>query len=488
MTKRLRDYAGLAGIGLWWLTVGVYALLALTHPPTSLASKLWVAAVLLASGIVVGVGVRRVLLVLVLTASLWLFSESMLAFLSVITAALTTLTVLRFRLGSRHLTLFGRHRWFFYPVGIRTEDRFLHTHVLGPTGSGKSSSVLMPIIWQDLYQGHGISLIEPKGDLSLATMRAALDTGHTVLYVDPDDPKAPHYNPLSGPAAVAAEGLAWALDQASESGHPFYATVARLELLYAVLAVKEAAFEDTDVPMIMRFLRQDGFRRDVLNACQDPRTLAYYAEQVGRQSQAKAHEQRIGLLNRLELLLVNPRVRNILEGPGDFTWDEVLHEGHVVICPFSLARLGISARLLGNLFWHGLVMATYRRPATDRTPYFLFIDEFHQFVSPDLGDYLALARGYKVGITLAHQDLGQLSAELKSAVMANCRQRVILGGISGEDQKELERSLNLNRQTPPDFRHLPLGRAFVERTAHGQLKPAVMLQLFHRSLESKASS
>jgi hypothetical protein len=160
-----------------------------------------------------------------------------------------------------------------------------------------------------------------------------------------------------------------------------------------------------------------------------------------------------------------------------------LGEALVVICPFSLARLGASARLLGTLFWHGLAMATYRRLTPEQaTAYFLYLDEFHQYVTPDLGDYLALARGYRVGLTLAHQDLGQLSPALKAAVMANCRQRIILGGISGDDERDLRRTLGGSYERALDMRHLGRGQALIERTEHGRLKSPIHLTLSHRSM------
>ncbi len=485
MGKTLRTYLALILKGLWWMTIVLYASVDLSHPAWPLARAFLVTAILLATGLGLGIGVAPVLISLLCLFGLWALAGIRGFILPLIVLSLAANQLLG-KLRKKNRTVFGRHPWFRYPVAVGITDRFLHTHVLGPTGSGKSSSVLMPMIWQDLSQGHGLSLIEPKGDLSQAARDAALRTGHEVLYMDPDDPLVPHFNPLSGPAEVAAEGLAWAMDQASQSGHPFYATLSRLELLYATLAVKEAFPLRADVATLMRFLRQEGFRREILASCQDDRTLAYYHEQVGRQSQAKAHEQRVGLLNRLELLLVNPSVRNILAGPGDFTWDEALQNGYVVICPFSLARLGGSARLLGNLFWHGLMMASYRRPVGARHPYFLFLDEFHQYVSPDLGDYLALARGYGIGITLAHQDLGQLSSELKSAALANCRQRLVLGGVSSDDERELTRSSTkpLRQSIAPDIRHLPLGKAWLERTENGRLRQPVLIQLAHRSLGS----
>ncbi len=379
----------------------------------------------------------------------------------------------------------GRRPFFHWPIRIHSDDRFMHMHILGPTGSGKSSSILMPLIRQDLEAGRGITLIEPKGDLSYTAYQTALDCHATLIYFDPHRPDCAHYNPLNGPADVAAEGLSWALNQITEAGHPFYAVTSRVLLMYSVMAVKESLGDEADLRHVLDFLRSESFREDTLGRTEDLRVLSYFHEQMKQIGARTAQEQRQGLLNRLELLLVNPDVRRVLSGPGDFSWDTVLHENISVICPLSLARLGESAKVLGTLLWHGLAMATYRRLKRESvSPYFLYLDEFHQYVTPDLGDYLALARGYSVGMVLAHQDLGQLSLPLKEALLANARQRVIFGGIHADDEAVFAR-LAQPYALPRDLRYLPRGQVYVQLTQKGRLKPPRALQLSHIPLHEE---
>lgn len=439
----------------------------LFHP-----ADLWVAATLVAIGLLRS-GTRWLAVLLLVGLLVALFPTGMLfgVLLAVIALGLLRQTKTRgpvLRLGSR-----WGHLW---PVTLTTTDRYMHTHVLGPTGSGKSSAVLMPFIQQDLAFGHGLALIEPKGDLSLAVYRRSRALGRTTVYFDPHQPTCPHINPLSGPADVAAEGLSWALNQISEAGHPFYAVSARVQLMYTVMAVKEAFASGADLTHVLDFLRQDAFRKKVLADVSDRRVLAYFREQMGQINQSRAQEQRQGLLNRLELLLVNPDVRRVLTGSSDFTWDQVLEENLVVICPISLARLGESARMLGTLLWHGLAMATYRRATHGASPFFLYLDEFHQYVTPDLGDFLALARGYSVGLVLAHQDMGQLRPELREALLANARQRVVLGAIAADDLKTVM-ALAKPHPVNENLRYMSRGDALVQLTRHGRLMPPCTLSL-----------
>lgn len=429
---------------------------------------------------------RRKLLALVLLIALFILGQipSFIIVLALFTALL--IRPIRWKIHpGRHAITLGRRPYSHLPAQIRSTDRFMHMHILGPTGSGKSSSILMPLIRQDLEAKRGITLIEPKGDLSYTAYQTALSCHATLIYFDPHREDCAHYNPLDGPADVAAEGLSWALNQITESGHPFYAVTSRVLLMYSVMAVKEALGNEADLRHVLDFLRVESFREDILGNTQDVRVLAYFREQMKQIGARTAQEQRQGLLNRLELLLVNPDVRRVLSGPGDFDWDSVLREDITVICPLSLARLGESAKVLGTLLWHGLAMATYRRLKSETVhPYFLYLDEFHQYVTPDLGDYLALARGYSVGMVLAHQDLGQLTGALKEALIANARQRVIFGGIHADDEAVFAR-LTQPHNLPRDLRYLPRGKAYVQLTQNGRLQPPKLLNLSHIPLHEE---
>jgi len=48
--------------------------------------------------------------------------------------------------------------------GIKTADRFAHIHIIGKTGTGKST-LLETMVLQDIRLGHGLALVDPHGDL-----------------------------------------------------------------------------------------------------------------------------------------------------------------------------------------------------------------------------------------------------------------------------------------------------------------------------------
>ncbi len=78
----------------------------------------------------------------------------------------------------------------------------------------------------------------------------------------------------------------------------------------------------------------------------------------------------------------------------------------------------------------GFWQATLERvtvPPERRHPVFMYLDEFQDFLRlpVDLADMLAQARGLGVGLVLAHQYLGQLTEEVKTAVLGTARTQII---------------------------------------------------------------
>ena len=68
------------------------------------------------------------------------------------------------------------------------------------------------------------------------------------------------------------------------------------------------------------------------------------------------------------------------------------------------------------------------------------LDEAHNFLTlpHSLEDILAEARGYRLSLTLAHQNLTQLPREIREAVSTNARNKIYFQ-VSPEDAAALER-------------------------------------------------
>src|SRR5580704_13465304 len=76
--------------------------------------------------------------------------------------------------------------------GIKLEDRFLHTYIIGKTGTGKST-LLGTMAKQDLHARRGFCLIDPHGDLVARLNEEAVRAQVPgVVYLDATDPAQPY--------------------------------------------------------------------------------------------------------------------------------------------------------------------------------------------------------------------------------------------------------------------------------------------------------
>ena len=119
-----------------------------------------------------------------------------------------------------------------------------------------------------------------------------------------------------------------------------------------------------------------------------------------------------------------------------------------------------AARLLGSLILASLWQTALGRsavPPAQRPPVMIYIDEFQDYVAGlplDMGEVLAQARGLGVGLTLAHQHLGQLDKAVRDGVLTNARSRIVFqtgsadsralalalgGGLTADDLQSLGR-------------------------------------------------
>ena len=90
-----------------------------------------------------------------------------------------------------------------------------------------------------------------------------------------------------------------------------------------------------------------------------------------------------------------------------------------------------------------ITQATQERaalPEGKRRPTFVYIDEAQDYFDEGIEGLLNQARKYRVGLVLAHQNLGQLEARLQAAVMASTAIKLV-GGVSARDASVMAREM-----------------------------------------------
>jgi len=153
---------------------------------------------------------------------------------------------------------------------------------------------------------------------------------------------------------------------------------------------------------------------------------------------------------------------------------QVFTERKVLLVSLAKGLLGPeTAQLFGALVFNQLwqtVLGRVRIPPERRHPIMVYLDEFQDYLRlpTDLSDVLAQARGLGVGMTLAHQHLGQLTADVRAAVLANAGSRVCFR-LNHDDAAVFARGSRV--PAAEDFRGLGRYEAYLSLLAAGERTP-----------------
>jgi hypothetical protein len=179
---------------------------------------------------------------------------------------------------------------------------------------------------------------------------------------------------------------------------------------------------------LRRFLIDPGYRTQYLATVRDPEIVYYWQKSfpllVGKPQGP--------ILTRLDTFLRPKLIRNmVVQRESRFDLGSVMNEGKILLAKLAQGAIGEeNAYLLGTLLvskFHQLALSRQEVAAPSRRLFSVFIDEFHNFVTPSMASILSGARKYRLGLVLAHQELQQLAsrnADVASAVIANPYTRI----------------------------------------------------------------
>ena len=357
-----------------------------------------------------------------------------------------------------------------YPFGIRTEDARHHTYIIGKTGSGKTT-LLRNMIFQHLYNGSGLALLDPHGDLAEELLdHYPPSRADDLVYFNPSDLDFPiGLNLLANVPPddrhVVASGIVAAFKSIwRDSWGP------RMEyILYNSLAALLDC-QNTSLLGVNRMLTDAEYRAWVVRQVQDPFVRNFWAEEFAGYDARFVREAIAPIQNKIGQFLMNPPIRNILgqvKSRIDFRF--MMDTGRVFIANLSKGKLGADkANLLGSLLATQFQLAAMSRtdtPEAQRRDFHLFIDEFHNFTTDSFAAILAEARKYRLCLTLSHQYLDQLSPEVRQAVFGNAG--TLIAFRIGHTDAELLAKEFANTFIPSQFVELDRYQIFIRLLENG---------------------
>jgi hypothetical protein len=337
---------------------------------------------------------------------------------------------------------------------LETDDRLRHLHLIGPTGAGKST-LMARMVLDDLEAGRGLVVVDPKRDL-VETILARLPEHRAkdVIVLDPVDTARPvGLNVLAregdseAERELVAENLLGVFQNLwKDSWGPRSDDILRASLLTlcSAKAADGSAFTLVELPELLTSTR---FRKYVLGQESIPEHVRGFWQWFDGSSPFERSQALAPVLNKVRAFTMRTPVRLLLGQPAGIDLQRVLDDRAVVLVPLSAGELGKpAAELLGSLIVAAVWQTIRSRtavPADEREPVFVYLDEFQDVLRLplDLADLLAQARGLSAGLTLAHQHLGQLPKDVRSAVLATARSQAVFQ-VSADDAAVLARGFS----------------------------------------------
>jgi hypothetical protein len=328
-------------------------------------------------------------------------------------------------------------------IGINLNDALNHTVLTGPTGSGKST-VMLNLAAEDIAAGKSVLVIDPKQDLVTDLLeRIPSNRMNDVVVIDPTSQSAVGINPLvcenQNPTLVA-DGVLSVFKTIWEDSWGVYTQDILSGSLLTLARTKGAT-----LLMLPALLTDDNFRRRTTQGIHDPVGLGAFWANYEAMSKSERNRVIAPVLNRLRQFTMRPELRAVL-GQADpkFNLAQIFEQKKIVLVPLNKATIGHeNARLLGSLIisqiWN-LALGRADIPSEHRTPVLVYVDELQNYLSfpTDMADALSQARGFGLGLILAHQYRAQLGAEVKHAIDANCANKIIFG-LNATDAAEIEK-------------------------------------------------
>ena len=358
--------------------------------------------------------------------------------------------------------------------GLPRSDRGRHLYILGQTGVGKSALLELLTI-SDVNSPYGFAVIDPHGDYALGILRRIPENRiKDVVYFNPADTDYPiAFNPMEVTDTKlithTVSELIGVLKRMFDSWGP------RLEyiLRYSLLALLE--YPESTMLDITRILTDKSFRKKVLEHVSDPVVTNFWTVEFESWNDKFAAEAVAPVLNKVGAFTANPLVRNIIGQPkSSFNIRKIMDEQKILIVNLSRGLIGEdNAALLGALLVTKMQLAAMSRAdisVDQRTPFYLYVDEFQNFATDSFATILSEARKYGLNLTVANQYIAQMPLEVKDAVFGNVGS-IIAFRMGADDARSMLRYFEPKFEEY-DLVHMHNRHLVISMTIYGEKTPA----------------
>jgi len=162
----------------------------------------------------------------------------------------------------------------------------------------------------------------------------------------------------------------------------------------------------------------------MLPKVKDPIVRRYWTDQIAQTNDFHKSEVLDYIVSKFGRFVTDRTMRVIIgQANTAMNFRKIMDEGKILIINLNKGKIGEeNSNFLGLILVPRILMAALSRtdvPESQRRPFYLYVDEFQNFATPDFATILSEARKYKLNLTVANQFIGQMEEEVKNAVFGN---------------------------------------------------------------------
>jgi hypothetical protein len=175
---------------------------------------------------------------------------------------------------------------------------------------------------------------------------------------------------------------------------------------------------------VVRVLTDASYVQELLPKVTDPIVRRYWTDQIAQTADFHKSEVLDYIVSKFGRFVTNKMMRNIIgQSQSAFDFRKVMDEGKILLINLAKGKIGEeNSNFLGLILVPKILIAAMSRqdvPEEKRRDFFLYVDEFQNFATPDFAQILSEARKYRLNLTVANQFIGQMEEEVKNAVFGN---------------------------------------------------------------------
>ncbi|MBI4415056.1 MAG: type IV secretory system conjugative DNA transfer family protein [Candidatus Kerfeldbacteria bacterium] len=317
-------------------------------------------------------------------------------------------------------------------IHMKEDDRRRHMYVIGTTGTGKSI-LLANMAIQDMHNGKGVAIIDPHGSLAeLVLENVPPHRVQDVLSFDPADVERPvGLNMLEARDAQEADFAVQemiAIFYKLVTDPSFIGPMFEHNMRNAMLTLMANPEHPGTIADIPRIFTDTAFQKYSVKFVTDPIVRAFWEKEMAKTSDYHKSEMLGYLISKVGRFVENAMMRNIIGQPkSGFNFREIMDQSKIFIVNLSKGKIGeTNSNLLGLILVSKLQMAALARadmPEEARKDFYLYIDEFQNFITDSIAIILSEARKYRLNLIMAHQYVAQLvngqDTKVRDAVFGN---------------------------------------------------------------------